>query len=305
MDSDATAATARLGFGLDWQYRGLYPQPMPELCARYADRLSHLSCVSLPSETDARTFVETCAGDLPVVHHLPGVAPAAPEGPNLELFTRLEAVSEALDAVWTCEDIGLWSVGPYPLPYFTPPLFEREVADHVVTGINKLHEVSRFPFVPEIPSCTLAVGRMGLGDFFHRVTDGADCDLLMDVAHVFSYAVAAGQPFDKVLKSLPLDRVVEIHVAGGHIDATYENRYLDTHSHSVTPEVIDLMQEAVSLSPRLRAVTYEIGVGLDAEQLDTDFARIEQLLEEIDWTPDVARTPAAPAPSPALLAEAS
>ncbi|MGA5129411.1 DUF692 family multinuclear iron-containing protein [Streptomyces olivoreticuli] len=289
MMTETTTSVGQLGFGLDWQYRGRYPQSMPDLCAKYADRLSHLSCVSLPSAADAQTFMDECAKDLPVVHHLPGVAPAAPNGPNLELFTRLEAVSDVLDAAWTCEDIGLWSIGPYPLPYFTPPLFEREVADHVVEGIKTMREVSRYPFVPEIPSCTLAVGRMGLGDFFHRVTDEADCDLLMDVAHVFSYAVAAGQPFEHVLKSLPLERVVEIHVAGGYIDPTFDNRYLDTHSHSVTPAVIDLMQEAVALSPRLRAVTYEIGVGLTAEDLDSDFERIEHLLAEINWTPSIAR----------------
>lgn len=289
MTNEKTNPVGRLGFGLDWQYRDSYPQKMPDLCARYADRLSHLSCVSLPSAADAQIFMDECGGDLPVVHHLPGVAPAAPGGPNMELFTRLEAVSDVLGAVWTCEDIGLWSIGPYPLPYFTPPLFEREVADHVVDGIHRMREVSRYPFVPEIPSCTLAVGRMGLGEFFHRVTDGADCDLLLDVAHVFSYAVAVRQPYEHVLRSLPLDRVVEIHVAGGYIDPTFDNRYLDTHSHAVTPAVIDLLQEAVANAPRLRAVTYEIGVGLGAEELDNDFERIESLLAEIDWAPTVAR----------------
>ncbi|MFH8342827.1 DUF692 family multinuclear iron-containing protein [Streptomyces sp. AM6-12] len=276
---------ARLGFGLDWQYRDRYPQSMAELRTKYDGRLSHLSVVSLPSTADARVFMDECARGLPVVHHLPGVAPAAPGGPNLDLHTRLEAVSDVLDAVWTCEDIGLWSIGPYPLPYFTPPLFERELADHVVEGIRTLHRLSRYRFVPEIPSCTLAVGRMSLGDFFHRVTDGADCDLLLDVAHVFSYAVAARRPFAQVLRSLPLERVVEIHVAGGYIDPTFDNRYLDTHSHAVAPAVIDLLQEAVAASPRLRAVTYEIGVGLDAQDLDEDFGRIEELLDEADWTP--------------------
>ncbi|MGW7522693.1 multinuclear nonheme iron-dependent oxidase [Streptomyces sp. NPDC054783] len=278
---------ARLGFGLDWQYRDRYPQSMAELRTKYDGRLSHLSVVSLPSAGDARVFMDECARGLPVVHHLPGVAPAAPGGPNLELYTRLEAVSDVLDAVWTCEDIGLWSIGPYPLPYFTPPLFEPELADHVVEGIRTLHRLGRYPFVPEIPSCTLAVGRMSLGDFFHRVTDGADCDLLLDVAHVFSYAVAARRPFAEVLRSLPLERVVEIHVAGGYIDPTFDNRYLDTHSHSVAPAVIDLLQEAVAASPRLRAVTYEIGVGLDAGNLDEDFGRIEELLAQTDWTPAV------------------
>jgi uncharacterized protein (UPF0276 family) len=293
MTNEKTDPVGRLGFGLDWQYRDSYPQKMPDLCARYAGRLSHLSCVSLPSAADAQTFMDECAGDLPVVHHLPGVAPAAPGGPNMELFTRLEAVSDVLGAVWTCEDIGLWSIGPYPLPYFTPPLFEREVADHVVDGIGRMREMSRYPFVPEIPSCTLAVGRMGLGEFFHRVTDGADCDLLLDVAHVFSYSVAVRQPYEDVLRSLPLDRVVEIHVAGGYIDPTFDNRYLDTHSHAVTPAVIDLLQEAVASTPRLRAVTYEIGVNLGAEELDSDFERIEGLLAELDWTPTISR-PTAP-----------
>ncbi|RAG81529.1 hypothetical protein DN069_32255 [Streptacidiphilus pinicola] len=283
----ATGPTPRFGFGFDWQHRRRYPRTIADVCEQYADRLSHLSCVSLPDALAARTFVADCAKGLPVVHHLPGVAPAAPQGPNLELLERLEAVSDELDAVWICEDIGLWSVGPYPLPYFTPPLFEQESADHVIAGIEAMREVTRYPFVPEIPSCTLAVGRMTLGDYFHRITDGADCDMLLDVAHVFSYAVATGRRYEQVLTSLPLERVVEIHVAGGYVDPTFGNRYLDTHSHSMAPEVIELMQQALPNCPRLRAVTYEIGVDLSSDDLDQDVERVDRALAEAGWTPDL------------------
>lgn len=57
----------------------------------------------------------------------------------------------------------------------------------------------------------------------------------------------------------------------------------------MTPAVIDLLQEAVAHAPRLRAVTYEIGVGLGADELDSDFERIENLLAEVGWTPSISR----------------
>jgi uncharacterized protein len=285
-------SSTRLGFGVDWQYRRRYPEGLSSLCEYFRSRLSHISCVSLSSVKEATEFVTTCSRGLPTIHHLPGVAPAAPDGPDLELLLGLEAVSNALQAAWTCEDIGLWSVGPYPLPYFTPPLFEPDVAQHIARGIRRLMSTSSYPFLAEIPSCTFVAGRMALGEFFWLITEGANCDLVLDVAHVYSYALATGRRYEQVLASLPLDRVLEIHVAGGYVEVQHESRYLDTHSHNVVPEVLELLVQAVEECPRLRAITYEIGVGLDRDNIERNLDRLESTMEAMTWTPSIGGIPA-------------
>jgi len=285
-----------VGLGVDWQWRRRYAGGLPGLCDRFRPRLSHISCVSLADRPAAAEFLRTCAGPLPTIHHLPGVAPAAPEGPNLDLLRRLETVSDTIGAAWICEDIGLWSIGPYPLPYFTPPLLEPDVARHVARGIRAMATVSRYPFLAEIPSCTFVAGRMDLGDFFRVLTEDAGCDLVLDVAHVYSYAVTTGRPAPQVLVSLPLERVVEIHVAGGHLDGRHPSRYIDSHSDPVDPAVLGLLALAVPDCPRLRAVTFEIGVGLSPDVIDRDLGRIETTIAPSGWVPSMERSRPRPIP---------
>jgi uncharacterized protein (UPF0276 family) len=284
-----------IGFGLDAQYAHRYPMGMEGLCRHYHDRLSHLSIVSLLQEEQAERFKRDCAFGLPVVHHLPGIAPADPDGPHLDRFSRLDRVSDVLNACWACEDIAIWSIGPYAIPYFTPPIFEAEIADKIAEGIVAMQAMSRTPFIAEVPSCAFVAGRMPLGAFFHRIVEQTGCNILCDVSHVFSYALARQQTPSSVLHSLPLDRVWEIHIAGGHIDEASGQRYVDTHSEPVRDEIIELLIEAAGSCENLQCVTYEVGVGLSQEQLERDMLRIENALRGIGWRPRITQ----PAPVPA------
>src|SRR5207248_2555615 len=100
-----------LGIGLDVQFSHRYPSGIVALCDAYRDRVSHFSVVSLPSRPMAAKFRDTCTKDRPVVHHLPGIAPADPHGPKLDKLRRLNEVSDELNAMWICEDVAIWSIG--------------------------------------------------------------------------------------------------------------------------------------------------------------------------------------------------
>ncbi|MEI3807903.1 DUF692 family multinuclear iron-containing protein [Agrobacterium sp. CCNWLW32] len=277
-----------LGLGLDAQYFHRYPNGVVDLCERYRDHLSHLSIVSLSSILKADKFVRECSKGLPVVHHLPGIAPANPDGPNLERLRRLNPVTEALDARWVCEDIAIWSIGPYSIPYFTPPIFEPEIADYIAQGIKEIQSISSAPFCAEVPSCAIVVGNMPFGEFFHSIVSQTNCRMVADVSHVYSYAIATKQnPLD-VLVSLPLDAVWEIHISGGHIDPKSDQRYIDTHSETIPDPIIALLSEAVSKCMNLKAVTYEVGVGLSEMDIDDDVNRLVRTLNELGWSPSIS-----------------
>lgn len=281
----ADGVLPRLGFGLDAQYAARYPGGLEGLCCTYHDRLSHLSIVGIANEAQAQSFSKRCADGLPIIHHLPGIAPADPEGPKLDRLRRLDRLSRVMDAMWICEDIAIWSIGPYALPYFTPPIFEPDIADRIADGIVRMQEVSSVPFCAEIPSCSIVVGTMALGAFFERIVEASGCGLVADVSHIYSYAIARGlRPLD-VLRSLPLERVWELHIAGGHLDPLSSRRYLDTHSEPVIEPIIALLHEAVTTCPNLRAVTYEVGVGLSCEDLRFDLDRLDNVLNDTSWKP--------------------
>ena len=144
---------------------------------------------------------------------------------------------------------------------------------------------SSVPFLAEVPSCSFTVGRLSLGEFFHRIVRISGCGIVLDVSHVLSYALSTGRRPADVLDSLPLDAVVEVHVAGGRINKSYPFRYIDSHSDPVMDDVLDLLGHAVERCAGLRAVTYEIGMQLTAQMLAHDFERIEVVLAQLGFEP--------------------
>jgi uncharacterized protein (UPF0276 family) len=275
-----------VGLGLDYKFSDRYPGGLAGLCDRYRNRLTHLSVVALPSRESARAF-KTLAGRSAILHHLSDIAPANPRGPDLARLELQDAISRELCAVWCGEDIGIWSLGPYDLPYFAPPVLDADVAEHVARQIARVQAACSIPFLAEIPSCSFVTGGLTLGEFFWRLVQGSDCGIVLDVSHVYSYALVTGRDPFEVLRSLPLSHVCEAHVAGGHVDPEHPFRYVDTHSDPILLEVLALLSDAVGLCPRLRAVTYEIGVRLTTEQIDADLARLETLLEGAGYAPGV------------------
>jgi uncharacterized protein len=67
------------------------------------------------------------------------------------------------------------------------------------------------------------------GVFVGAVAESADCGILLDLHNVFANGVNGRQPVEDFLAQLPLDRVWEIHLAGGF---DMEGLWLDAHSRS-------------------------------------------------------------------------
>ena len=271
-----------VGFGLDYNQQP--PPVMRRLASRFGHRLSHTSVVAVSTEKEARTFDSIFEG-MPHVHHLSNVAPADADGPHLDRLAHLDRLSTIMKSVWAGEDIGAWSIGPFAIPYFAPPLFERDVARLVGERIRRVNEAASIPFLAEIPSCTLVAGRISLGEFFHELVRQSDCGIVLDVSHVFAYANYRGEDPRAVMRSIPLDNVRELHVAGGSVKPDLPYYYRDTHAEPILPEVEDLVGIAVDECRSLRAVTYEFAYTLTDDEVDRELTRLERLLTACSFSP--------------------
>lgn len=106
--------------------------------------------------------------------------------------------------------------------------------------------------------------------FLDRTLAEADCGWLLDLHNL--YANARNHGFDPftVLERLPLERVVQIHIAGGE---EQEGLYFDTHSTRTPQAVWDLLEYVVPRCP-VRGVNFE---------MDSRFPPFAELLEELAW----------------------
>ncbi len=165
-----------------------------------------------------------------------------------------------LDAAWLCGDAGLWHMGPRDRGHGTllPPILCPESVAQMAEQVRALRRATVAEVLPENPPAHLYLGEFDLLDYFARVAEAADCGLLLDVAHLAIYQRVAGRTPTAGLDGFPLDRVVEIHVAGGSVFSQDGGSFVDDdHSPAPLADTWEILGHVLPRASRLRAVVYE------------------------------------------------
>jgi uncharacterized protein (UPF0276 family) len=143
------------------------------------------------------------------------------------------------------------------LDYVFPPLYTDDLLIDYVRNARLLREYLGVPLAIEPIPTYLQVDfpQMGEADFLHRLCEQSGCDLLLDVAHTALSACALGRDARSLLLDLPLDCVIEIHVAGLALDPDLGEPWISP----VLPDssILELAELAAARAPRLRAITFD------------------------------------------------
>lgn len=170
------------------------------------------------------------------------------------------AQARAVGAAWLCGDAGLWHIGPRERGHgvLLPPILCRESACEMAVNVRALREASGFEVLPENPPAHVYLGDLHLLDYFARVAGDADSGLLLDVAHLAIYQRACGHaPLDG-LDGFPLERVVEIHVAGASGFKQAGRDFVDDdHSPDVLDDTWRILEAVLPRAVNRRAIVFE------------------------------------------------
>ncbi len=190
------------------------------------------------------------------------------------------ALARELGAAWLCGDGGLWHVGARDRGHETllPPILSRDSADEMAEAVRRLQETTRMAVLPENPPAAIYLGELHILDYFARVADRAGCGLLLDCAHLAIFQRMRGLAPLTGLDAFPLDRVVELHVAGGVERDTDGFRWIDDdHSPEPLADTWQILSHVVARAPNLKAVVYECERNA-AEDVQANFARLRTML---------------------------
>ncbi len=173
----------------------------------------------------------------------------------------LEAIT-TIDAAWCSEhlvfNLARDSDGElFQTGFFLPPLATPAGVERAVSAIRSQTGSLPVPFAVETPANYLQpiAGEMRDGEFTAAVVEQADCGILLDLHNIWTNEQNGRQAVDAFLDDIPLDRVVEIHLAGG---LRYGRYWLDAHSGAVPQEVLDWTRRIVPYLPNLGAIVYEL-----------------------------------------------
>jgi len=199
---------------------------------------------------------------VPRTYHHEGLDPV---GPHLCPSDTIEGCAKnqrLLNTPWTVEELAVRHIDGKYCDFFFPAILNEECVKATIENLNALHARLPGPLLPENAPYEFNVGSMHLCEFLTKVAHGADCGLVLDLGHLWSWqlCVRKGDTPDHGIEKLDLSRVIEVHLAGARIEDYSQGMiYRDLHGAGPIPEAsMYLLRELLPKLPNLKAITVEV-----------------------------------------------
>jgi hypothetical protein len=210
----------------------------------------------------------------------------------------------ALGSHWLNHECASKQIAGYSFGTYLPPIFTRAsadlTADNAVLVQRRLDALSAEVGRPgpllllELPPLTyFGAGDVPVATFFRRLVARAACGLVLDVGHLWTVYCYTGEWrrrsveafVAEFLDAFPLDRVVQVHLAGlaGHPDDVAAGlpdsspcpRWIDAHAAPIPAVLCDMLAQVLA-HPDLRSLK-GVALEVDTKPVSLILSEIEQL----------------------------
>lgn len=185
------------------------------------------------------------------------------------LIDNMKKLFKTINPPWFSDHLCFNYVEKTYIHDLIPLPFNKKVVTHVASRIKKIQDIFQLSFLIENPSYYMILdNEMNEADFISKIVERADCGLLLDINNVFVNSKNHKYNPIRFLESLPLERVVQVHIAG-HLNKG--KIIIDTHGEAIINKVYELLEELLKrCSPK--AILLE---------RDFNFPKFSELLNEI------------------------
>ena len=215
-----------------------------------------------------------------------------------ELRTTMTHLS-SLGCTWLNQECASKQIGGHSFGTYLPPLFSESSAQvtacnvKVAQGYLDDHsegKTLRSPFfLLETPPLTyFGIGDIPYAEFFRVIANCCSCGFVLDIGHIWTVYRYSGawehqsvdQFLEEFLSAFPLERVVQIHIAGldYHPIVPHRNRgndrlpnWIDAHEARIPSVLFDMLAQVLP-HPRL--------INLKGLAMEVDSKPIELIIEE-------------------------
>jgi uncharacterized protein len=186
--------------------------------------------------------------DMPVIPHGVALSVGTDMPIDTDYLEKTAAFVERTNAAWFSDHLSFTKVPDIDIGQLTPLWFTEESLDIVCRNVNQIKAHTDTPFLLENITYYFPIpfSEMTEAEFITRVLERTDCGMLLDVNNVHINSINLGYDPHEFLKSLPLERVVQLHIAGGR---RMFGMLVDTHGAALHPEVWELLDFVVANAP--------------------------------------------------------
>ncbi|MDC0707556.1 DUF692 family protein [Stigmatella sp. ncwal1] len=280
-----------------------YRPELREHQSKHADRIDWFELIA---DRYVRSVPESIERALPLLERHPLIPHAletslGTDGPlDVEYCEEVAELVKLVRAPFSSDHLCMTKAGGVELGQLTPLPFTEAAVRRCAKKARQVQEILGVPFLIENITYAFAFpSPLGEAEFVTRVLTEADCGLLLDLANVFINSQNHRYDPYALLDALPLERVIQVHLAGGERRGA---QWIDSHSQRVdsNPEVWQLL-EYVARRSEIRAVLIERDQNFPEE--------FQEMLQDLDRARDIMhrahhRPPRPPAPAlPSASAE--
>lgn len=265
-----------LGFGL-----GLRPKHYPEILGRWP-QVDWFEVITenflVPGGRPRRVLAEVRA-HYPVVLHGVSLSIGSSDPLDFDYLRQVRDLIRWVEPAWVSDHLCWTGVEGVNLHDLLPLPFTEEALRHVCQRVRQVQDFLGRRIALENVSSYLAFTHSSLSEweFLRSVSEESDCQILLDINNVYVNSWNHGFDPYVYLQALPLERVVQMHLAGFSHRGTFLH---DTHDHPIAPEVWSLYRAAVR---RFGQVSVSI-------ERDDRIPPLAELLLEVEQARTLAQT---------------
>lgn len=219
----------------------------------------------------ARARLDAAAARWPVLAHGVSASIGGPDPFDAEHVRQLKEVLDRYEVAVYSDHLCWVGAGGWSSHDLLPLPFTEEAVRHAAGRVRELADRLERPVALENISfyAIMPGSRLDEPDFVRAVCEEAGCGLMLDVNNVVVNARNHGRDAAADLLRLPLDRVVQIHVAGHELQG---HRVIDTHGAPVDAETHGLLALAAQ----------HVGDVPVLLEWDTSIPSLDRVLDEAD-----------------------
>ena len=194
----------------------------------------------------------------PLTIHALGTSVGSVDGIDGRYAERIARLLDYARPMWWSDHLAFTRCGGVELGAFGPLPHTRAAIETVARNVARVRAIAgNTPFALENPAAPFAVAgaEMSPGAFLAAVAAEAGCGLVLDLENLHADSWNLGTDAHAALAEIPVERVVEVHLAGGRRIGA---EYADSHDAPV-PDATWALYEALCRRrvPRLTLIERE------------------------------------------------
>jgi len=177
--------------------------------------------------------------------------------PDPHQLSLLNHTIQSLRSPWMSEHLSFNNGHDFFTGFFLPPRQTETGVQLAIDNINKIQKTIPVPLAIEtgVNYFRTRKDEMPDGAFVGQIAKEANCGILLDLHNLWTNQLNGRQSIDHFLYQIPLDQVIEIHLAGG---MEVNGFWLDAHSGAIPKQLLTISQEIIHYLPNLKAIIFEV-----------------------------------------------